>query len=256
VAWNSVAELPGERLPRHIAIIMDGNGRWAQQRDKGRLYGHQHGIDAVRETVRECHRLGIGYLTLYAFSTENWKRPLTEIAGLWRLLNSYVTTELPELVQNGVRLGVIGRIERIPRSVRGSIRRTIDATAAGKGMVLTIALSYSGRDEIIFAAREIARRARAGTLDPESVDEAAFPQWLMTRNLPDPDLLIRTSGEFRISNFLLWQIAYTEIHVTPRLWPDFSVPDLHAAILDFAGRERRFGLTGKQLKEKDSTQAS
>lgn len=226
---------------------MDGNGRWAKQRRRPRLFGHQHGIDAVRETVRECHRLGIGWLTLYAFSTENWNRPALEVAGLWRLLKSYVQAELPELQRNGVRLNVIGRIEKIPADTRDAIEYTIRETSAGRNMVLTIALSYSGRDEIVRAARTLAERVRDGALAAEAVDEAAVSKALETADMPDPDLLIRTSGELRISNFLLWQIAYSEIHVTPTLWPDFGPSDLHTAILDYARRERRFGKTGEQI---------
>ncbi|MBZ0273020.1 isoprenyl transferase [bacterium] len=247
MTFTSVAELPPERCPRHIAIIMDGNGRWAKERGRGRLFGHRHGIDSVRETVRECHRAGIGYLTLYAFSLENWKRPVTEIAGLWRLLKSYVERELPELKENGVRLNVIGRVERIPRDVRAAIEYTIRETASGQGMVLTIALSYGGRDEIVEAARRLAARAKAGAIEPGAIDEAGFARELMTADMPDPDLLIRTSGEMRVSNYLLWQIAYAEIHVTDVLWPDFRREHLHRAILDYAARERRFGATSDQL---------
>ncbi len=251
MTWQSVADLPEERLPRHIAVIMDGNGRWAGKRRRNRLFGHRKGINSVRETVRECHRLGISFLTLYAFSIENWERPAAEVKGLWKLLKSYVQSELPELKENGVRLNVIGHMERIPQETREAIEYTIRETESGRGMVLTIALSYSGRDEIAVAVREIAEKVREGVLDSGAIDEDLISRALMTRDFPDPDLLIRTSGEFRISNFLLWQLAYTEIHVTPTLWPDFSKDDLHKAILDYAGRERRFGLTGAQIKKRE-----
>ncbi|MCB9475507.1 MAG: isoprenyl transferase [Deltaproteobacteria bacterium] len=243
-------DLPPERLPRHIAVIMDGNGRWAKQRRKNRLFGHSNGIDAVRRTVRESHKIGIRCLTLYAFSTENWKRPATEVAGLWRLLKSYVQKELPELRDNGVRLNVIGDVERIPGHVREAIDFTIRETARGEKMLLTICLSYSGRDEIVRACRQIAQEVADGRMTPGQVDEAAITGRLYTarHEIPDPDLMIRTSGEFRISNFLLWQLAYSEIHVTPTLWPDFGPEDLHKAILDYAGRERRFGMTGDQIQ--------
>ncbi|MCZ7584867.1 MAG: isoprenyl transferase [Deltaproteobacteria bacterium] len=246
---GNIDTLPRERFPRHIAIIMDGNGRWAAERRRNRLFGHRHGINAVREAVRECRRLNISHLTLYAFSMENWKRPPTEVAGLWRLLKSYVQTELKELRDNGVRLNVIGRVELIPKDVRDAIDYTLRETAACRDMVLTIALSYGSRDEILTAVRDLARRVKAESLDADAIDEQTIDRALWTADMPDPDLLIRTSGEFRISNFLLWQLAYTEIHVTPTLWPDFSKKDLHAAILDFAGRERRFGLTGEQIKK-------
>ncbi len=250
---QQVLELPPERRPRHIAVIMDGNGRWANERRRHRLFGHRKGIIAVRETVRECHRLGIAYLTLYAFSTENWSRPAGEVSGLWRLLKSYVKSELPELLQNGVRLNVIGAVDRIPKDTRDAIDETIRATSGGRGLVLTIALSYSGRDEIVNAARKLAERARAGAMDPAAIDETAFANELDTHDMPDPDLLVRTSGELRISNFLLWQLAYSEIHVTPTLWPDFGPAELHAAIFDYARRERRFGKTGQQIRSESTT---
>lgn len=248
-ASNFLKDLPKDKYPRHIAIIMDGNGRWAKQHNRIRLFGHRHGISAVREIVRECHRLNIAYLTLYAFSSENWNRPPREIRGLWALLKYYVQSELPELKRNGVRLNVIGDFDRLPEDVRKVIKSSIDELSDGKGLVLSIALSYSSRDEIVGAIQEIARQARSTDFDIEAIDEVFVAKHLQTSDLPDPDLLIRTSGEFRISNFLLWQLAYSEIYVTPTLWPDFSPEELHKAIFDYSNRERRFGKTGEQLRD-------
>lgn len=240
-------DIPPERLPRHIAVIMDGNGRWAREKGRIRLFGHRQGIIAVRETVRECHRLGVSFLTLYAFSVENWKRPIREIAGLWTLLKYFVKTELPELKKKGVRLNIIGQMDRLPKDVMKVMRSSIEELAPGNSMLLTIALSYSGRDDITCAVRQIARKAKEPGFEPESITEDDIAALLNTHDMPDPDLLIRTSGEFRISNFMLWQLAYSEIYVTQTLWPDFSKEDLHDAIRDYARRQRRFGLTGEQL---------
>ncbi len=253
MASDLLKDLPKEKYPRHIAIIMDGNGRWAKQRGRMRLFGHRQGISSVRETVRECHRLGIGYLTLYAFSTENWNRPPREIRGLWGLLKYYVQSELPELKRNGVRLRVIGDFERLPADVRKIIQGAIDELAGGKGLALTIALSYSSRDEIVGALRKIAREVKENSLDVEAIDDDLFSSRLMTSELPDPDLLIRTSGEFRISNFLLWQLAYSEIYITPVLWPDFSPDELHKAIAGYADRERRYGKTSDQIRNEENS---
>jgi undecaprenyl diphosphate synthase len=248
MASGILQDLPKEKYPHHIAIIMDGNGRWAKQRNRIRLFGHRQGISTVRETVRECHQLGIGFLTLYAFSTENWSRPPRERRGLWALLKYYLQSELPELKKKGVRLKIIGDFDRLPKDVRKVIRSSTDELSGGQGLVLTIALSYSSRDEIVGAIRKIARKARDTNFDIESIDEALVAEHLQTSDMPDPDLLIRTSGEFRISNFLMWQLAYSEIYVTPTLWPDFSPEELHKAILDYSCRERRFGKTGEQIK--------
>ena len=230
------------RLPRHIAIIMDGNGRWAKQRGfADRVRGHEAGIESVRTAVRACGEIGAGALTLYAFSVENWQRPRKEVAALMIMLRRFLRDEVPELTENNVRLVASGRLEDLSPEVRDELARTMDATAAHTGLVLNLALSYGGRTEIIGAVRELAREARDGRLDPDAIDERAFAQRLYHPELGDPDLLIRTSGEMRVSNFLLWQIAYTEIYVTPVLWPDFRRRELYAALLDYQKRERRFG---------------
>lgn len=235
------------RLPLHVAVIPDGNGRWAQSRNQTRIMGHREGINAVRRTVRECRRLGISYLTIYAFSTENWNRPADEVSALWALLKEYVSQELPELQVNGVRLNVIGRFDRLPEDVQKEVTHSIEATKDNSDMVLTIALSYSGRDELVQAMERFAGDVAAGRAEPGAISEQNFSGYLDTNGLPDPDLLIRTSGEMRISNFLLWQLAYAEIFITDTLWPDFSVEKLHEALKDYAGRQRRFGKTSDQL---------
>jgi undecaprenyl diphosphate synthase len=246
-AKDPLADLDPQRLPRHIAVIMDGNGRWAKQRDLPRIEGHAKGIDAVREMVRACRKLDIPYLTLYAFSTENWNRPRAEVEALFGLLVHFLRKELPELEKNEIRLRVIGRLERLPQAVRDEIADAVERTSRNTRLTMTVALSYSGRDELTEAVRRIAAEAVAGKLKPEQIDEALVAAHLLTAGMPDPDLLIRTSGERRVSNFLLWQIAYTEIYVTDVLWPDFGPEQLRAALLDFAGRERRFGQTSEQL---------
>lgn len=239
------------RLPRHLAIIMDGNGRWAEQRGFPRAVGHHRGVEAVKTVVRECRSLGLGYLTLYAFSSENWGRPADEVSALMGLLCRYLESELETMLTRGVRLHVIGEIERLPREARHILEQTIARTAANDGMVLTLALSYGARDEIVRAMRSLTAEVLAGSLPPEAIDEALVSRFLDTRDLPDPDLLIRTSGEMRISNFLLWQLAYTELYFTETLWPDFDIGELHRALEAYAGRQRRFGLTGAQLSEED-----
>jgi len=231
-----------ERLPRHIAIIMDGNGRWARQRNLPRVAGHKAGIEAVRTTVEVCARLGIQVLTLYAFSRENWKRPRAEVETLWKLLHHYVDRELPNLTRHDVRVQVIGRFHELPRHVQEDLRKVIDATCRHQGLLVNFAMNYGGRAEIVDAVNRLLEEARASnTLGQLQVTEEAIAAHLDTAGLPDPDLLIRTSGEMRISNFLLWQIAYTELYVTPVLWPDFRRRHLLEAILDYQQRERRFG---------------
>ena len=225
------------RLPAHIAIIMDGNGRWAAQRHLPRVRGHQAGVDAVRDAVESSARLGISVLTLYAFSVENWKRPQLEVMTLMPLLKRYLRLELETLVKNDIRFQVIGRIEGLGRDIQQELARAREATASCRGMLFNIALNYGGRAEIVDAAR----RAIELGLDPASLDEARFGDLLYTAGQPDPDLLIRTSGELRVSNFLLWQIAYAEIHVTDVLWPDFRCRHLLEAVLDYQTRDRRFG---------------
>jgi undecaprenyl diphosphate synthase len=230
------------RLPSHIAIIMDGNGRWANRRSLPRVAGHRAGVGPVRSTVETCARLGIKVLTLYAFSVENWKRPRTEIETLWRLLRFYLKKELPELQKNDVRLVAIGRLEALPAQVREELESVVEATSANRGLRVNLAINYSGRSEIVDAVNAILDNARLdGHLDSLHVDEETLASSLYTASSPDPDLLIRTSGEMRISNFLLWQIAYAELYVTETLWPDFNRAELLKAILDYQKRDRRYG---------------
>ncbi|MFZ0960730.1 MAG: isoprenyl transferase [Terriglobia bacterium] len=231
-----------DRLPRHIAIIMDGNGRWAKRRRLPRIAGHRAGISAVRQAVEACARLGVPFLTLYAFSVENWKRPHTEIKLLMRLLREYLKKEIGELNRQNIRLAVIGRIHELPKPVVQDLQNALDGTRQNKGMRLILALNYGARVELVDAVNELLAHAKQnGSI---SVDEALLSEHLYTRGLPDPDLLIRTSGELRLSNFLLWQVAYAELWVTETLWPDFKQRDLFQAIIDFQKRERRFGGLG------------
>jgi undecaprenyl diphosphate synthase len=224
-----------------VAIIMDGNGRWAKQRLLSRIKGHEKGAEAVRMAVRTCRELGIPFLTLYAFSTENWQRPKTEVSALMGLLRRFLEAELRELIRNGIRLHVIGRRERLPENVRKALAAAVNDTRGNSGLQLNLALSYGGRDEITRAAQSLAVEVQAGRLQPADITEALLSARLDTAGIPDPDLLIRTGGDMRVSNFLLWQLAYTEIFVTPTLWPDFT-PELFQQILnDFQSRERRFG---------------
>jgi undecaprenyl diphosphate synthase len=226
-----------ERLPAHVAIIMDGNGRWAEQRHLPRVEGHRAGIDAVRDTVETAARLGIGVLTLYAFSIENWKRPPSEVSTLMLLLKRYLRSELKTLLSNNIRFRVIGRMEELAPDIQDELRQAIDRTAGNGGMLFNIALNYGGRAEIVDAAR----RAMESGLRPEELNEERFAGYLYTAGQPDPDLLIRTSGEMRVSNYLLWQIAYAEIYVTETLWPDFRRRHLLEAVLAYQKRERRYG---------------
>jgi undecaprenyl diphosphate synthase len=228
-------------LPRHVAIIMDGNGRWAVRRGLPRIAGHREGVKAARGVVRAAAELGIPYLTLYAFSTENWSRPEDEVSMLMSLLEESMDRELPELMARNVRLRVIGRGHGVPGPIRRGIERAIQATCHNTRLTLMMAFNYGARDEIVDAVRALAARVRAGELEPEAISEADLSRTLYTAGVPDPDLLIRTSGEMRVSNFLLWQIAYTELWVTPTLWPDFRPADLYRAVAEFQGRARRFG---------------
>lgn len=228
-------------VPRHVAVIMDGNGRWAQERGQPRIFGHRAGRKPVRDVVEGCRELGISILTLYTFSVENWQRPEAEIRALMGFLEATLRDEKAELKKNGIRLGVIGRTQDLPAPVRDALDDTIAELSGGGDMLLNLALSYGGRTEIVDAARALADEAAAGRLDPATIDEAAFARRLYTANLPDPDLLIRTSGEMRLSNFLLWQLAYAEIWVTDLYWPDFRKEHLFTAVRDFQRRERRFG---------------
>ena len=240
--WALAEAIDPGRMPAHIAIIMDGNGRWAKRRGLPRAAGHRAGIEPVRMTVETCSRLGIEALTLYAFSVENWKRPRMEVDTLWRLLRLYLRRELPELTRNGVRFTCMGRLDQLPFEVRDELENAIDKTARNYGMRLNVALNYSGRAELVDAVNAIIDEARLeGRLRDLRLDEDSIAARLYTAGLPDPDLLIRTSGEKRISNFLLWQIAYAEIYVTDTLWPDFRRADLLHAFLDYQKRDRRFG---------------
>jgi len=228
-------------MPAHVAIIMDGNGRWAQKRLLSRITGHEKGAEAVRMVVRTCREVGIPFLTLYAFSTENWKRPRTEVQALMRLLRRFLEAELPEMLQNNIRLHVIGRTESLPVKVQQLLTRAVRETQANSALQLNLALSYGGRDEITRAARALSAEVQAGSLRLEDITEEALSARLDTRGTPDPDLLIRTGGDMRISNFLLWQLAYTEIFVTSTLWPDFGREQFLEILNEFQGRERRFG---------------
>ncbi|MGD0299612.1 MAG: isoprenyl transferase [Bryobacteraceae bacterium] len=240
--WLLAEAIDPDRLPAHIAIIMDGNGRWARRRNLPRVAGHRAGIEPVRSTVETCSRLGIQALTLYAFSVENWKRPRTEVDMLWRLLRIYLRRELPELMRNDIRFTCMGRLDGLPPQVRQDLENNMDATARNNGLRLNVAINYSGRSELVDAVNAIVEDARLeGRLRDLHIDEESIAARLYTAGLPDPDLLIRTSGEKRVSNFLLWQIAYAELYVTDTLWPDFRRADLLDAILDYQKRDRRFG---------------
>lgn len=242
--------LDKHNLPRHIAVIMDGNGRWAKKKGAMRVFGHKNAIEAVRDTTEACAELGIGYLTLYAFSTENWNRPKAEVNALMELLVMTIRKEIKTLQKNNVRLKAIGNLENLPGNCQQELQEAIDKTSGNTGLTLILALSYSGRWEIVEAARQLAAAAKDGTLDPQSIDGELFERHLNTREFPDPELLVRTSGELRISNFMLWQLAYTEIYITEVLWPDFRRDHLYQAIDAYQKRERRFGKTSEQINLK------
>jgi len=239
------------KLPRHIAIIMDGNGRWARKKNLSRISGHLKGVDAVKEVVTACRELGIKVLTLYAFSIENWKRPAEEVMALMKLLREYLIKESEEMIQNNIRLNAIGRLEDLPPDVQDVLKETMKKTEKNDGMILNLALSYGGRSEILHAIQGILSDFEKGRIQSEEMNIQRFSQYLWTKGLPDPDLLIRTSGELRVSNFLLWQIAYTELYVTETLWPDFDRGELLKAIADYQSRERRFGMTSEQLNGRE-----
>lgn len=241
------ARIDSDRVPKHIAIIMDGNGRWAQRQGEHRLVGHASGVESVRAALKGATAIGVKYLTLYAFSTENWNRPQEEVDALMDLLVRTVVDEVNELHSNGVRLHTIGDVDSLPPGCRAVLEDGIARTAHNDRITLTLALSYSARWEMVRMARELASEVRAGRLEPGAIDEAAIASRLCTHGMPDPELLIRTSGEQRISNFLLWQIAYTELWFTELLWPDFRQEHLYQAVLDFQNRERRFGLISEQI---------
>jgi undecaprenyl diphosphate synthase len=243
-----MVELDRTRLPRHVAVIMDGNGRWAERRGLSRLRGHRAGKDSVREIVETSRELGIEYLSLYAFSTENWERPPREVDGLMALLRRYLASELGKMMKHQIRLLAIGSLNRLPPAVRDALRSTIAETRNNRGMTVLLAVSYGAREEITRAVRSIARRVQRGELDPSRITQGLIAEHLGTRGVPDPDLLIRTSGEMRVSNFFLWQIAYTEMYVTPTLWPDFRKREYLQALAHYQERQRRFGRTSSQVE--------
>ncbi len=236
-----------DKLPEHIAIIMDGNGRWAKQRGKKRIFGHQQGVKAVQKIVEEAARLKVPYLTLFAFSTENWNRPKEEIGTLMKLLVRSLREELEKMLKNNIRLTTIGATDRLPTQVQKELELVVEKTKNNSNMVLTLALSYGGREEIQRATREIAVLVKNNIISPEKIDESIINRHLYAQNLPDVDLLIRTSGEQRISNFMLWHLAYAELYFTSTCWPDFDEKELHAALLNYQNRERRFGKTSEQV---------
>ena len=240
-ASHQSPDASGAPLPRHIAIIMDGNGRWARERGLPRIAGHEQGAVAVRAVTEACVELGVDFLTVYAFSTENWTRPPEEVAALWGLLEQFIAQETPTMMKHGVRLQTIGRTHELPESCQRALRDTIALTAGNAATTFVLAVNYSARAELVDAARALCSQAQQGALDPAQLEEETISRALYTRDIPDPDLLIRTSGEMRLSNFLLWQLSYTEIIVTEKLWPDFGKEDLRAAIAEFQKRERRYG---------------
>jgi len=243
------SQIHKDAIPKHIAIIMDGNGRWAKKRGNIRLFGHNQGADSVNDVVEASVEIGLEYLTLYAFSTENWSRPEFEVEGLMKLLASTIDKKLETLLKYDVRLNVIGQIEKLPNTVKNKLEKAIIRTANNKGLTLTLALSYSSKWELTNAMRQIGEKILKGSLTPEKINEETISNHTCTAGIPDPELLIRTSGEFRISNFLLWQIAYSELYFTEKLWPDFKKEDFWEAICAYQQRERRFGKTGEQIKE-------
>jgi undecaprenyl diphosphate synthase len=242
-----------QRLPKHIAIIMDGNGRWAKEKGQDRLFGHLHGVESVRNIVEGCAELGVNFLTLYAFSTENWDRPAYEVAGLMELLVETIRKEVPVLNKNNIRLHVIGDMDMLPQTARQELSEAIGETSKNTGLNLVMALSYSSRWEIITAVQNIAADAIKGKLNPAGISHEMLQKYLTTSGFPDPELMIRTSGEHRISNFLLYQLAYAELYFTDTRWPDFRKEDLYEAIIDFQNRERRFGKTSEQIKKEETT---
>lgn len=242
-----IEQIDKGRLPQHVAIIMDGNGRWAKEKGKLRVFGHQNGVISVRDTVEGAVELGIKNLTLYAFSTENWNRPKLEVMALMELLVATINKETKTLMKNGVRLNAIGNLTSLPEKCYRQLMETIEKTSKNEACTLTLALSYSSRWEITEAAKQVAMNVLDGKLKAEDITEDIFASYLNTSDIPDPELMIRTSGEYRISNYLLWQLAYSELYFTPKLWPDFRREDLFEAIIDYQKRERRFGMTSEQL---------
>jgi undecaprenyl diphosphate synthase len=245
----TLEKIDKSRLPRHIAIIMDGNGRWAKEKGEDRLFGHFHGVESVRNIVEGCAEIGVEYLTLYAFSTENWDRPEYEVVGLMELLVSTIRKEVESLDKNNIRLHVIGDMNMLPDYARRELNEALDITKTNTGLNLIMALSYSGRWELLNAVKSIAWEVKQGKIDVNDIDQDILQKYLCTSGFPDPELMIRTSGEFRISNFLLYQLAYAELYFTQVRWPDFRKENLYEAILDYQNRERRFGKTSEQLEE-------
>jgi undecaprenyl diphosphate synthase len=241
-------QIEKERIPRHIAMIMDGNGRWAKKKGGERIFGHRNGVESVRQVVEAAGELGVEYLTLYAFSTENWKRPKTEIEGLMTLLTNTIAKETTKLNENNVRLLVIGNLADLPSSVQKHLMQAVELTSQNTGLQLVLGLSYSGRWEITDAVKQMCRDAASGKIDPDGIDSCLLESYLATSFMPDPELLIRTSGERRISNFLLWQLAYTELYFTPVLWPDYRKEHFYEAIIDYQRRERRFGKVNEKSR--------
>lgn len=244
-----VDRIDKEHLPHHIAIIMDGNGRWAEEKGQERLYGHFHGVESVRNIVEGSAELGIQYLTLYAFSTENWDRPQEEVEGLMALLVDTIRKEVPTLNKNNIRLHVIGDMNMLPKFAQDELQEALEMTSQNKGLNLIMALSYSSRWELVNAVKNIGLDVKSGKIDPATINQDTLQQYLTTSQFPDPELMIRTSGEYRISNFLLYQLAYAELYFTNTRWPDFRKDNLYEAIIDFQARERRFGKTGQQIQE-------
>lgn len=244
-----MSEIDLNRLPKHVAIIMDGNGRWAKSKLLNRVFGHEQGTNSVREIVRCCRKLEIPYLTLYAFSKENWQRPEAEIKALWHILKRFVNSELPEMLEQEIRLCHLGDTDNIPKDVLKELSAAMAQTAGFQKLVLSLAINYGGRQEIVRATRLFAEDVVKGKYRPEDFTPELLSQYLFTSQYPDPDLVIRTGGEYRVSNFLLWQIAYAELYITPTLWPDFREPDFMRALGEFQQRERRFGKTGEQIRE-------
>jgi undecaprenyl diphosphate synthase len=240
--------LDRERIPRHIAIIMDGNGRWAKKKGAMRIFGHRHAIQAVKDAIEGAEKLGVQYLTLFSFSTENWSRPQEEVNALMELLVKTISDEVPMMMKNNIQLRSIGDIDSLPKSAYDKLAEAKNSTSKNTGLTVILALSYSGQWELAQAARHIAQKVSEGKLKPEDITQQVMADHLETRGIPDPELMIRTSGEYRLSNFLLWQLAYTELYFTPVLWPDFRKEHLIAAIADYQNRERRFGMTGEQVK--------
>lgn len=240
-------EIETDRVPQHVAIIMDGNGRWAEAQGLERNAGHRAGIETVRTVLRAANDFGVRYLTLYAFSSENWDRPQDEVRELMNLLERYLVEDIDEVMENDIRVRAMGRLDRLPPSVRTKVAAAVERTSNNRAMTLVFALSYGGRAEIVDAARKLAKDAASGDLDPDGIDEKTFAAYLYEPEVPDPDLLIRTGGEYRVSNFLLWQIAYTELYTSPLMWPDFRREHLAEAVLHYQSRERRFGKTSAQL---------